>query len=480
MSKQIDPSKRIEFLAKKFDIFDNDDINALADKDFYLDNGEKYQHLYEVQDTGENTLYAIYTFNGRLLRNEGKHLPNNIRVADFVFIDIVQADPTPHKEYVQWMLETFTRLIKLNEYERAMRFVIEDLWLASEYLTIFDNEKHKPTFKQLCSKNEAFKNISDPSNINQYRDLSQLFDAVDPYIEKNVTELEKDIRIMVRLREGVIPYEDRQVIIFNPTTVKSSRLFKNFTSWCTTASKTSFKNYVDDKTSLGKKSKLYVVIYKTFLLAEDDPNKTNELYQLHFESGSFMDRKDARIADMSKLIEDNVGLTDYFYEELISLAKANKDNYQSNKYVDALMKFGFTNVIFEVLPANVTQVRVSHENLVEIPDISKFADCTLLYLFNCNLKKIHPSVGDLKTLEIISFGENKIESLPNTIGNLTNLRVLNIKGNRIMELPESIKKLDKSNGGSLEVISIDEELRLQVMELLPNVKINQFQSLVNK
>jgi hypothetical protein len=191
---------------------------------------------------------------------------------------MVQADPTEHKEYVQWMLTTFVRFIKEGNNGEAIRFAEEDLDVASEYLEIFHSEKHKPKFKLMCVGNSAFKDIRDPSNINQYRDLSHLFDAVDPYIGKNASKLEKDIRILSKLGHGKIPYEDRKVMVFLPKNIKSSRLFANHTRWCTTSRKETFDSYVNNReTSKKTAAYLYIIIPKTYLLTDEDPKKTHEL-----------------------------------------------------------------------------------------------------------------------------------------------------------------------------------------------------------
>ena len=53
------------------------------------------------------------------------------------------SDPTKKKKYTQWMLEIFTRLLKDSKYSDAYRFVCEDLPLATEYLTLFEQHKKK-------------------------------------------------------------------------------------------------------------------------------------------------------------------------------------------------------------------------------------------------------------------------------------------------------------------------------------------------
>lgn len=482
MTKQKSPIKRIEFLAKKFDVFDDEDLDKLVKKDFYLPNGEKYEHLYDIRDNGEQSLYAIYTFNQRLLKNENIKQPKKIRVADFVFIDIVRADPTEHKEYVQWMLTTFTRLIKDSEFGRALMFVTEDLWLAKDYLEVFYKNRTKPKFKAMCRRNSAFNNITNPSDINQYRDLSQLFDAVDPFIEKDVSKLEMDMRIMARLKHGAIPYEDRKVMIFNPLTIQASRLFGKLTNWCTTSNKESHKSYVKNyKTPRGKKSKLHVIIPKTYLISDvNDPNKTDEIYQFHFESGSFMDRKDKRVTNLPDLISGNVGLQNYFYDSLITLALECKFNKLNNKYIDALFKFGFIDMLFDIYPDGAKYLRFHGFDIKETPDLSRFKRLNLLYMVECKLTKLDPSVAALKDLQTLVLTNNKLKDLPKSIGKLKNLKVLTIKGNSIDELPQELSQLDKANGGSLEVISVDDNLIDQATGLFPSIKVNRFNEIMSR
>ena len=57
---------------------------------------------------------------------------------------MIDSDPSDKKVYTQWMLTVFNRL--LNDYSThsdAVRFVEEDLPLASEYLLIFEQNKRK-------------------------------------------------------------------------------------------------------------------------------------------------------------------------------------------------------------------------------------------------------------------------------------------------------------------------------------------------
>lgn len=485
MGKEKSPIKRIEFLGKKFDVFDNEDYVKLLKKDFYFTDDQKYELLSD--DSGRKVeVYAMYSWNQRLLRNEGKKEPKKVRVADFVFIDIVRSDPTEHKEYVQWMLTTFTRLIKQCEFDRALMFVKEDLWLARNYLEVFQDNRTKPKFKSLCLQmfkgNTRFAHISDPSDIQQYRDLSELFDAVDPFIKKDVSKLERDMRILSRLKHASIPYEDRHVMVFNPITIKASRLFANLTNWCTTSNKDTHKSYVKKyKTPTGKRSRLHILIPKTYLISDvDDSDKTEDIYQFHFETGQFMDRKDGAIKNIPALIRDNIGLQNYFHDTLLDLALETRNNRQDNKYINALFKFGFSDVLFKVYPDNTKQLRFNGYNIGEIPDISRFKDMEMLYLVGCKVTRLDSSISTLKGLKILVLTNNKLKELPKGLGKLSNLKVLNIMGNYIEELPEELNQLDKTNGGSLEVLTVDDELVEEAERIFPSVTVNKFKEIVNR
>jgi hypothetical protein len=471
------PLKRIEFLAKRFQVCDIKDIEDAYEK------SDSIEVLYEVDDDSLSVFYGMYTWNERKLKNENEYVVGSVMVFEDVFVDIVQADPTEHKEYTQWMLETFVRLVKVDT-EKAIQFIKEDLWLATDYLNIFHSVKHKPKFKALCKKNEAFKDISDASNINQYRDLSQLFDAVDPFTNKIPSKLEKDIRVISKLGDGNIPYEDRKIIIFTPKTIKASRLFANYSNWCTT-SKSQFENYVGKKTSKNTKSKLFILIPKTFLLEEDDEHKTNQIYQLHFESLMYMDKSDRRISDLSIFLKDNIGLSNYFYDELIGYARASHPNYQQNVYVSGLSSFGFTDFTFEVIPVETKKIQFIGEALKNLEKINRFKSVYSLFFRDCNIDEIHPNIGDLEKLGNLSLPNNNIKKLPKSIGKLKNLTVINISGNLIEEIPETIKELDKSNGGSLEYFSygkneLSDKLIKQLNEWLPNAVLNEFSGLLSK
>jgi hypothetical protein len=489
MSKK--PIERIEFLAKRFNVLTDEEANVLANNKFFSedDSIQPYQCISDIDETGCGYHMAIYKFKTRGGNNVFHDIENtipvykNIRITENVFIKVVQADPTDHKEYVQWMLTTFVNYIKKNKFGDAIRFITEDLWRAEDYLRIFYVNRHKPKFKKMCSNNLAFKNVKDPSNINQYRGLSQLFDAVDPYIKKDLSKLERDMGMYVNLREAEIPFRDRAYTVFIPRTVEASRLFKNHTNWCTTGSLNSFNNYVKDyKTPFRTNSKLYIIIDNRCFLPDDDPNKSNKMYQLHFESKQMMNKSDGSIKNIkSEILSNSVGLSEYFYDLLIELAKEFKNGIDKNPYYDGLIRLGFTDVIFEIMKEDVDSIQLLNDNIETLPDMSKFTNLDSLYLYNVKLTELHDSVCNLTTLGLLSLANNKLKTLPKNINKLKNLTLINISGNNIEELPESIGELDKTNGGHLERFSygtgdLDDNLLGKLKILLPTTAIVEYKN----
>ena len=116
---------------------------------------------------------------GYIVTNK-KGTKQNIKVTEEVFENIVEADPTGNKQFVQWMLGVFSRHLKDGDMDQAVRFLSEDLPEANEYLEVFDNVRKKKVFKSGApNRPNAPSNVTD---INQYKDLSHLYSIVSPFI----------------------------------------------------------------------------------------------------------------------------------------------------------------------------------------------------------------------------------------------------------------------------------------------------------
>ena len=192
--KETTVTDRLTFLAEQFDVFEYDGVAATYEA-----------KIAELKEKNE-LIAPIFSPDGKLLalvsekKNEKGRTLKKISVVSDVFANMIAADPTENRMYIQWMLNTFSRLIKAGDehsIDSAIRFVHEDLPQANVYLILFEDNKRKRKFKELCESSYSLKHVSDPTNINQYKSLSQLFDAVDPFIEREPSAVERTMNKFV-------------------------------------------------------------------------------------------------------------------------------------------------------------------------------------------------------------------------------------------------------------------------------------------
>lgn len=458
-------TERLKFLSDKFDIFDS---NLLESKIKKL-NSDGYSVI-KISSDDNNCLAIVSTIE------VGDKIKAYFSVSEDIFDTMVNSDPTPNKMYTQWMLNTFQRLLKNGKYVEAIRFGVEDLPLAKEYLAIFEGNKRKQKFKNLCSGSFILKNLTDPTDINQYKSLGQLYDAVDPFIIRDASGIEKLLYKFVDSGEAKIGVRDRKYTIYIPLTRDASVIFDSFANWCTCKDGNSmFKHYTNNyKTPNGKKSNIYIIINNDFFSGKVNDDS---LYQIHFETGQVKDRKNdfSNINLYERVLVNSDGLSEYFREVLIDLSKMVK-SVNNNEYLNHLIKFGFSDVLFDIMEETTPIIIFKDREVPKMGDLSKFKNLETLEMNNTNLVSIHPSVCSLSNLEVMVIRDNKITTIPLEIGNLKNLIFLNILGNKIIEIPDTIKYLDKSNGGnlhrvavSIKDIGVDNYEKLK--KLLPNTQI---------
>jgi hypothetical protein len=467
---------RIAYLAEQYNVIEDVEYQILRDEiNNWVDSN--------VIESSISDYFLMTKTVKKRSNYEGKDtisFKTTIKIHEDTFISMVQADPTKNKIYLQWLLEVFVRLIKSGKIDEAKRFINEDLPSAHEHFKIFEANKRKKLFKDLCENNSKLLNITDPTNINQYKNLEQLYNVVDPFIERDVSELEKQLLTFVNSKQAEIPARDKNFTVFIPLTVHASLIFGKLTNWCTAELREGkpngmFKTYTEQLEPNGKKSKLYIIIdNETFL------GKNLKLWQLHFPSNQIMDRTDKEEKSLyDKVFEKSEILSNYFYNELIRMAKdLNKTNKNiKNKFVDYLNNFGFPEGMFDVLDDLIQSLPFRDCIIPKLPDISRFKDVSIIYIMNCKMKELHPSISKLKELETLSLPNNLIEILPDYLGECKSLICINLKGNKIKEISENIKYLDKSNGGKLEFFSVDKEdvggeNYEKLKKLLPSIKFN--------
>jgi Leucine-rich repeat (LRR) protein len=478
--REANTKDRIAFLAEKFDVFETT-TESMEEKFKQLeDQGFK---PWDDIVYGDEILAMVFS---KKKSEESSRELKKICVSLDTFSSIIAADPTPNKSCVQWMLNVFTRLCMgdLSDKAAAVRFIREDLPQASAYITLFEANKRKNKFKQLCKSSYIINNsknpIKDPTDINQYRSLSQLYDAIDPFIVREPGTLESLLLRYVQAGDAEIPVRDRKFTLYIPLTMDASTVFHEFASWCTAKpGYTNFTSYTNQKTPLGTKSKLYIIINNKFF-----EGKSQELYQIHFESNQIKDRRNTpqNVSVYENVIHQSESLSNFFYEELMTFAKAyrNSSGQQSidtNPYLKHLVEFGFTESMFELMEAETPTIRIMKKSVPRLPNMNRFKQLDQLTITDAGLVEIDESIGKLSELTMLCLANNRIKSLPASIGNLKNLGYINLANNPLQDIPEEIKYLDISNGGSLFRITINEsdigkENFTRLRKLLPNILIS--------
>lgn len=469
--------KRIEYLIDRYGVFMLDEYTEIIT--------QLESEGYEVS-TVSSSRYGddpIAVFGTKISNEDKKRFKSIVRISDEVLAAMIAADPTPNKMYLQWMLTIFTKLIKDGDFEAAIRLTFEDLPQANEYLELFDGNKRKRLFKELSSKNYALKHIEDPTNINQYKNLAQLFDAVDPFIEREPSKLEKAMQQFVDAGQALIPVKDRNFTLFIPLSRDANVLFNKFASWCTARPENGmFNSYTNYKTPTSDKSKIYIIIDNKFLSGEFDnvngiPN--DMLYQLHFESQQLRDRSNGPNRNIyNNVFAKSEALSNFFYEELMPNAKAYKGSIKNNIYVNYLIDFGFTDILFDMLDTDVPGIRFQDRAIPKLPDLKRFKNVEFLFLGNTSTKELTPTIASMPKLAVLSIPSNKITSLPREIGQCKKLTFINVLGNTITSIPDELSELDKTNGGRLHRMAvrkadIGEQNYERLKKLLPSVMLTE-------
>ncbi len=414
----------------------------------------------------------------------------SIKLTDEIFQDIVDADPSRNKQYVQWMIKVFMSHIKDGDIDQAVRFLGEDLPEANEFLEVFDRVKNKKVFKRSApNRPNAPQNVTD---INQYSTLAQLYSVVSPFVgmgdddddDDGESKLWKKLKKYIDLGEARLAYRDNDVLVYTPLTIESScEPLGSLASWCTRRPGNSYFNqYRNRKKPDGSLSDYYVIMPKK-LFDGDDEGGVFPL-QFHFESNQLHDKNNQSIERDGKLesiFNRFPGLRDFFKTELGTLVEMDVRNgtglmdspyikylnrfggraedhisgeayeegvknikklaseqnvpLQQNKYLKWLMENTEGVVVTDFLdPETTDRLDFSGMNIGSIPDLTKFKNLDAILAEGSNLNEM-PSVDKLPMeapLTMMSFQNNNITvAPPEGYEKLPNLFSINLKGNPI-------------------------------------------------
>lgn len=138
-----------------------------------------------------------------------------------------------------------------------------------------------PELKDSLTYFDKFKNRIEKKDINQYRSVHELYNAVKLFMEQPNQATSKTDELRKTKQQGAEKvYEDEEWLVIVPKTEQAACLYGKGTRWCTAA--TGGKNMFD---YYNRQGPLYININK----------RTGEKFQFHFPTRQFMDEEDEPI-----------------------------------------------------------------------------------------------------------------------------------------------------------------------------------------
>lgn len=203
-------------------------------------------------------------------------------IIDHIMVVIENSDPTPNKEYVQWLTKVYANQgIKLED-------IISRGNSALKMYHEFKVKKILPA---------------------EYRDIGRIDFAGLESIAQNLdlrnalaAKEEQDAAKTVDKGEAETVFENEAVRIIVPKNEAASCYYGQGTRWCTAGRDNNmYDRYARD-------GDLYILLPK-------QPKYDGEKYQLHFSSGQFMDEGDNSVENIIELLDMRFGnLVDFFRE----------------------------------------------------------------------------------------------------------------------------------------------------------------------
>jgi len=216
--------------------------------DSYLTQGYHDIHYYGMQNVPQQTINIII---------------------EHVLMALEESDPTNHKEYARWLAKVYAAgKAKLEEIQSN----------GSEWLGIFHQLKNRKLLPL------------------EYRDINRLsFSDLGDLV--HIPELVNKLEIAQKPEDrgnAKIVYENDAVKILIPEDKTAACYYGRGTRWCTAA-----KNY-NRYDQYSRQGNLYILLPK-------HPEYDGEKYQLHFQSGQFMDEEDTMIPDIRNFLKNRFG-----------------------------------------------------------------------------------------------------------------------------------------------------------------------------
>jgi Leucine-rich repeat (LRR) protein len=360
--------------------------------------------IYHYAEMTPNTLWSRYK-DQLLTRFLDDDSAKKYRNAELLPIEIINADPTNNKKYLQWITTSYLDggIKKFEDMGRVNTALKEYLHLLGKKLITNTAEQNINAFCGLYGCKQGKK------------EKIGLDEFLDRYEDK-LKALRKKEEIQIAEHDVKKIFENYNLLIVQPLTEEASCKYGADTKWCTAARKNNlFKNY-------SKMGSLYILIPK-------EPKYPKEKYQIHIEYDEAMNEKDTEV---------NYNYLTKRFPELKNIKEFSDWISIEELYLGKINTKFFTNIVRLNIKKELPELTL--KDLFKVLENNKSIE--QLTITN-QLTFLPDSIGNLINLQELDLYENQLTFLPDSIGNLINLRKLSLWGNELTFLPNSIKNLTK-------------------------------------
>ncbi len=406
--------------------------------------------------------YRLFSFLSNMGIPPTDYLGEEKTPREVAFSFLVECDPTPNKENLQWLLGLYRNQL-ISYTPNNPDAVINHNFYEDLYTTV---KSSLETFAFLKKTNVLAESKRD---INKYPDYQTLNEVVLPYTmmdddgssdnvhtldpkelrciqnHQNFIEKNKEYDPMIGRAELVFENKDWVIVITHDR--EANVEFGKYTTWCTAG--TRYGNMFDSYHGRGE---LFVLIKKGYGSKKAAKNDPNVRMQFHFEDQQYMNVPDRPI-DINDFFYTNKDIKDYFKKYITKtvLPKRQLKN-KVNDDIQFLLKLGYGDQIIKMLKESKPKVLDFSGNKMDSDILNE--------------------IGDIESLEKLDFSDCGLESLPESIKNLKNLKYLKVRNNLLTEVPSWVNQLTGLNFIDLSGCKIENKFDLTGLVNLTDIVLD--------
>lgn len=385
----------------------------------------------------------LYTFLSNMRIPVSNYIGDENTPREVVFNFLVDCDPTPNKENLQWLLGLYKN--QLISYTPAKPGEVGVNININFYEDLYTTVKSSlDTFTLLKKANVL---SEDKRDINKYLDYKILNEVVLPYtmvddglsdnvhtldpkelacIKNHQLYVEKSKEYDTELGRAELVFENKDWVIVITHDKPANVEFGKYTTWCTAGTR-----YGSMFESYHGRGELFVLIKKGHGSKKAIKADSSVRLQFHFEDQQYMDAPDRPIS-INDFLFKNPDIKTFFKKYITKTVLPKRQSKgKVNDDIQFLLKLGYGDEIIKMLKDSRPKIldfsgnKMDHKLLSEIGDIDSLEK---LDFSDCALKEIPESIQNLKNLKYLKLRNNQIDKAPSWLNKLSSLTFLDLSG----------------------------------------------------